>query len=218
LAAALVLGFTRSIWLATGAAGLYLVWCWRRRLLLLIPVVLVAGLWLAPSSIRSRAVSIFQPRQEIDSNQHRIVCWRTGWQMIKAHPFFGVGPEQVKAQFDRYVPSDIPRPLPTGWYGHLHNIYIHYAAERGVPTMLMLVWLLVKILFDFLVAIRRLPPGPSDARFLLHGAVAVVLAIMIAGVFELNLGDSEVLAMFLVAVGCGYAARDIVGQPRTVVY
>lgn len=218
MAAAIVLGFTRSIWLATGASGIYLVWFWRRRLLLALPVVLVAGLWLAPGAVRSRAVSVFQPHGELDSNQHRIVCWRTGWRMIKAHPFFGVGPEQVGVQFDRYVPSDIPRPLPIGFYGHLHNVYIHYAAERGVPAMLMLVWLLVKILFDFLVAIRRLPPGPSDARFLLHGAVAVVVAVMIAGLFELNLGDSEVLAMFLAAVGCGYAARDIVGKPCTVVY
>jgi putative inorganic carbon (HCO3(-)) transporter len=214
LAAALVLGFTRSIWLATGAAGLYLMWFWRRRLLLAVPVVLVAGVWLAPGSVRIRVVSMFQPRREIDSNQHRIVCWRTGWQMIKAHPFFGVGPEQVKVQFDRYVPPDVPRPLPTGWYGHLHNIYVHYAAERGVPTMLMLMWLLVKILFDFLRAVWRLPPGPSDAKFLLHGAVAVVLAIMIAGMFELNLGDSEVLTLFLAAVACGYAARDAaIGSP-----
>jgi putative inorganic carbon (hco3(-)) transporter len=210
LAGSLLLGFTRSIWLATGAAGLYLVWFWRRRLLLAVPVLLAAGFWLGPDSVRSRVVSIFQPHGEVDSNQHRIVCWRTGWEMIKAHPFFGVGPEQVKAQFDKWVPPDIPRPLPTGWYGHLHNIYVHYAAERGVPTMLMLVWLLVKILFDFLSAIRKLPPGPGDAKFLLHGAVAVVLAIMIAGVFELNLGDSEVLTLFLAAVGCGYAARDAV--------
>ena len=98
--------------------------------------------------------------------------------------------------------------MPTGWYGHLHNIYIHYAAERGVPTMLFLVWLLVKILFDFLRAVRRLPPGPSEAKFLLHGGVAVVLAIMLAGVFELNLGDSEVLTLFLAAVACGYVAWD----------
>jgi putative inorganic carbon (HCO3(-)) transporter len=208
LAASLVLGFTRSIWLATGAAGLYLLWFWRRWLLLAVPVLVVLGVWLAPGSVRSRVVSMYQPRKEVDSNQHRIVCWRTGWQMIKAHPLIGVGPEQVGVQFDRYVPSDIPRPLPTGWYGHLHDIYIHYAAERGVPTMLMLVWFLVKALFDFLGAIRKLPPGPSDAKFLLHGAVAVVLAIMIAGVFELNLGDSEVLTMFLVTVACGYAARD----------
>ncbi len=208
LAAALVLGFTRGVWLATAVAGIYLVWFWRRRLLLALPVVLVLGFWVAPSSVRSRFTSVFQPRGNVDSNQFRIVCWRTGWEMIKAHPWLGLGPEQVKAQFERYVPPDIPRPLPTGWYGHLHNIYVHYAAERGVLTMLALVWLLVKILFDFLSAVRRLPPGPSDAKFLLHGCVAVVLAIMVEGVFELNLGDSEVLMMFLVAVACGYVARD----------
>ncbi len=208
VAVAIVLGFTRSIWLACGVAALYLLGRWRWRLLWAPPVLLALGIWLAPGAVRSRVVSMFQPQKEIDSNQHRIVCWRTGWQMIKAHPWFGLGPEQVGVQFDRYVPPDIPRPLPRGWYGHLHNIYIHYAAERGVPTMLMLVWLLVKILYDFLSAVRRLPPGPSDAKFLLHGAVAVVLAIMAAGIFELNLGDSEVLTMFLIVVAVGYTARD----------
>ena len=208
IAAALVLGFTRSIWLATGVAGLYLLWFWRPWLLLALPLVVAAGVWLAPFSVRNRVVSMYRPQSEIDSNQHRIVCWRTGWEMVKAHPWFGVGPEQVGPQFDKYAPRDIPRPFPRGWYGHLHSIYVHYAAERGVPTMLMLMWLLVKVLFDFLRAIRRLPPGPSDARFLLHGAVAVVLGIMTAGIFELNLGDSEVLFMFLVVVACGYAARE----------
>jgi len=208
IGAALVLGFTRSIWLATAAAGFYLVWFWRRKLLFAVPVLAAAGIWLAPGAVRDRAVSMFRPQKEIDSNQHRIVCWRTGWEMIKAHPWFGLGPEQVRLQFDKYVPPDIPRPLPTGWYGHLHSIYVHYAAERGVLTMLMLVWLLVKILFDFLSAIRRLPPGPSDAKFLLHGGAAVVLAIMISGIFELNLGDSEVLILFLAAVCCGYVARE----------
>jgi O-antigen ligase len=206
-AAAVVLGLTRSIWLALGVAGLYLLARWRRRLLWAVPVLLGLGMWLAPGAVRSRIVSAFRP-QTIDSNQHRIVCWRTGWEMVKAHPWFGVGPEQVGVQLDRYLPSDVSRPLPDGWYGHLHSIYIHYAAERGVPTMLMLVWLLVKILYDFMRAVRRLPAGPSDERFLLHGAIAVVLAIMAAGLFELNLGDSEVLTMFLVVVGLGYAARD----------
>jgi len=197
VAAALVLGFTRSIWLATGVAGLYLAWHWRRRWILLAPVLLLAAAWIAPASVRTRFLSMFKPKREVDSNQHRLVCWRTGLVMIRAHPWFGLGPEQVRLQFESYVPRDISRPLPAGWYGHLHNIYIHYAAERGIPTMLALVWLLIKMLGDFLSTVRRLPPGPSEEKFLLHGASAVVLAIMIGGVFELNLGDSEVLALFL---------------------
>jgi O-antigen ligase len=135
-------------------------------------------------------------------------------EMIRAHPWFGLGPEGVKYQFDRYVPKDIPRPLPEGWYGHLHNIYLHYAAERGIPAMLILMWFLGRILYDFLRGLRRLAPGRSDARFVLQGAVAVVVAILIEGFFELNLGDSEVLTMFLVVVGCGYAALEAAHKPE----
>ena len=83
---------------------------------------------------------------KVDSNQHRIVTWRTGLEMIRAHPWFGLGPEEVKLQFNSYVPADIPRPLPEGWYGHLHNIYLQYAAERGIPTMLLMLWMLGQIL------------------------------------------------------------------------
>jgi O-antigen ligase len=88
----------------------------------------------------------------------------------------------------------------------LHNIYLHYAAERGIPTMLVLMWLLITLLVDFWRALRKLPPGPSDERFILRGATAVVIATMVAGFFELNLGDSEVLTMFLVTIACGYTA------------
>jgi O-antigen ligase len=207
IGAAILLGFTRSIWLATGVAGAWLLWRWRRASLLAVPVVLAAAIWFTPGA-RTRLVSMFEPQREVDSNQHRIVCWRTGLRMIRAHPWFGLGPEQVRIQFERYVPEDVARPLPTGWYGHLHNIYIHYAAERGIPTMLMLVWMLGKILWDMLAAFGRLAPGRSEVRFLLNGTVAVVIAVLVCGFFELNLGDSEVLTLFLAVTACGYAARD----------
>lgn len=208
IAAAVVLNMTRSIWLASAAAGLYLLWFWRRPLVLAAPVLAVALLWLGPESVRTRLVSIYRPRQEVDSNLHRIVCWRTGWRMVQAHPWLGLGPEMVRLRFTHYLPADAPQPLPEGWYGHLHNIYLHYAAERGIPTAMALVWLLVQMLWDFLRAVRRLPPGPSDAKFLLHGAAAAVLAVSVSGLFELNLGDSEVLMLFLAIAACGYLAVE----------
>jgi putative inorganic carbon (hco3(-)) transporter len=206
---AMVLGFTRSIvWLACPGGGLYLVWRWRRWMAVLVPLVLLAGMAAAPASVKERFTSMFRPRKDIDSNEFRKVTLRTGWEMIKAHPVFGLGPERPKALFEKYVPPDIPRPLPTGWYGHLHSIYIHYAAERGIPTMLALMWMLAKILLDFLRQARKLPPGRDDSKFVLHAAVAVVIAVLLEGLFELNLGDSEVLAMFLAIVACGYVAME----------
>jgi putative inorganic carbon (HCO3(-)) transporter len=170
-----------------------------------VPVILLLIAFLAPASIRERFSSMLKPGK-LDSNQHRIVTLRTGLQMVRAHPWFGLGLEEVGLQFNRYVPPDIPRPLPDGYYGHLHSIYLQYAAERGIPTMLLMLWMLGQILWDCLRRIRRLPPGRSDLKFVLHGAVAVVIATLIAGCFEYNLGDSEVLTMFLVVVGCAYAA------------
>jgi O-antigen ligase len=204
---ALLLGFTRTIWIASAAAGLYLIWFWKRPLVIALPIALAAIALLAPASIRERFSSLLKPGK-VDSNEFRIVTWRTGIQMIRAHPWFGLGPEEPRVQFDQYVPPDIPRPLPSGWYGHLHNIYLQYAAERGIPTLLMLLWMLGQILYDCLRRIWRLPPGRSDLKFVLHGAVAVVIATMVAGIFEHNLGDSEVLTMFLVVVGCAYAAME----------
>jgi len=206
LLAALVLGETRSIWLATLAAGLYLIWAWKRWVVGLIPALLALAVFAGPPSVKDRAFSFFKPRKEIDSNEFRLVTWRTGLRMIEKHPWFGIGPDGPSVEFNDYVPADIARPLPAGFYGHLHNIYLQYAADRGIPTMLLMVWLLLKVLFDFWRALRKLPPGPADERFVLRGATAVVIATMVAGFFEYNLGDSEVLTMFLVAIACGYTA------------
>jgi putative inorganic carbon (hco3(-)) transporter len=214
LGGALLLDYTRGIWLGTGVAALYLVWHWKRRLLLAIPIVLVLVLWLNPGSVRRRFESGFEPRKELDSNDFRVVVWRTGWQMIKAHPVLGLGPEIVRRDFDKWVPADIPRPLPRGAYVHLHNVYIHYAAERGIPTTLALVAALLMLLRDFTRALGRLKPGPSDERFLLRGAFAVVIAVMISGIFEVNLGDSEVLTMFLSTAALGYVACAQPDAPR----
>src|SRR5215471_17291144 len=207
MAVAILLGETRGIWIAMAVAVLYLVWSWRPNSVLLVPVVIVAGYFGSPAALKERFTSIFKPKG-VDSNQFRVVTWRTGIEMIKRHPLLGLGPEGVKLHFDDYVPADVPRPLPSGWYGHLHNIYLHYAAERGIPTMLILIWLLIQILVDFWRGLRALPPGPGDRRYLLHGGIAIVLATMAEGVVELNLGDSEVLTMFLVVVACGYLALE----------
>jgi O-antigen ligase len=95
----------------------------------------------------------------------------------------------------------------------LHNIYLQYAAERGIPTMLVMMWILGKILWDFLKASPG-QPAKSEARFVLHGGIAVILAILAEGFLEYNLGDSEVLTLFLAVVGFGYVARDAAAVPN----
>ena len=208
LVASMLLGLTRSIFLLGFPVGLlYLCWFWHRWLLAVAPVAGVLAFLGAPGVLQERVKSIVQPHGETDSNEHRMVTRRAGLAMIEAHPLFGLGPEQVKYQFDKWVPADIPKPLPEGWYGHLHNIYLQYAAERGIPTMLAMMWIIGKVLWDFTAALRG-KAGTTGARFVLHGGIAVVLAILAEGLLEYNLGDSEVLTLFLAVVAFGYVARE----------
>jgi putative inorganic carbon (HCO3(-)) transporter len=205
---ALFLAETRSMWGGAVAAVVYLLWFSRPWLIVALPV-LAAILFLAnPFSARERMISIVRPHGDMDSNQHRAVLRRIGVEMIRAHPLLGVGPEQVGKQYQQYIPPDVPRPLPTGYYGHLHNIYFHYAAERGLPALAALLWFLGRALYDFARALRG-ASASDDLRWVLHGAIAVILAMMVGGYGEVNLGDSEVLAMFLGVVACGYSAMSI---------
>ena len=204
----LLLGEMRGVWIATFVAGLYLVWFWRRWLVVALPLAIAAIALVSPHGIRERFTSILRPKTRLDSNEFRIVTWRTGLRMIEAHPWLGLGPEMPRIEFDQYVPADIPRPLPEGSYIHLHNLYLHYAAERGIPVLLIFLWLIAKIVRDFWRGIRSLPPARGDCLFLLHGACAAVIAILVDGFVNVNLGDSEILTVFLVIVAAGYVAVD----------
>jgi O-antigen ligase len=213
---ALGLSQTRSAWIAAVIAGAYMLWSWKRWSLAFVPVLLLAVLMVAPNSIRQRVNSIFHPEAQTDSNDHRKIVWSTGWQMIKAHPVFGLGPEEISksANFYAYLPKDIPLPLPPGYYQHLHSIYIHYAAERGIPAALFLTGALIMALLDFQRALKKLPQGRSDRRFLLHWASATVIGTMVVGLMDLNLGLTAELMMFLVVMSLGYQAAEAVEKPE----
>jgi hypothetical protein len=73
--------------------------------------------------------------------------------------------------------------------------------------MLAMMWLIGKVLWDFASALRG-KPSSTEARFVLHGAIAVILAILAEGLLEYNLGDSEVLTLFLAMIAFGYVAKE----------
>ncbi len=216
LAASMVLGFTRSIFLLGFPTGLlYLLWFWKKWLVAAVPAVVLIAFFVGPRALRERVTSVFQAHGEVDSNRHRAILRETGVEIIRAHPLLGIGPEQVKYQFDAWVPKSA-QPLPVGYYGHLHNIYLQYAAERGLPTLAIFLWLIAKMIWDFARALRRRLPD-RESRVFLHGAIASILAILAEGYAEYNLGDSEVLTLFLSVVAFGYLAIDLASRETEAV-
>ncbi len=209
LAVSMVLGFTRSIFLLGFPAG--------PALSAVVLEKMAGGGRAGPGTHRAvpRAAGSARARHVRDSAARRSgfqpapgpVLRETGVVMIRAHPWLGLGPEQIKYQFDQWVPADA-RPLPVGFYGHLHNIYLQYAAERGIPVLLALLWLIAKTALGFRTRAVAQASYPASAGSFCMARSRVIIAILAEGFAEYNLGDSEVLTMFLAVVAFGYLAVE----------
>ncbi len=204
---ALVLSGTRSVWAASLLGIVYLLWHSNRRVLWLGPVALVLLQLASPRSIERRVTSLIDPQ----AYSARVIMWRTGARMVEAHPWFGVGPMRVGPRFAEFQPADITE-LPLAYYEHLHNVFIHYAAERGIPAALFLLLALGKVLWDHRRALAKLPAGYSDERFLLHGVIAATLGLGVVSCSDVSLGDSEILGVYLTVIALGYRAVDSVSR------
>jgi len=201
---ALVLAYVRNMWLAAGVGIVFLVWFWSRWALVPLLVGALAAVLLV-TPIRERLISVYRPAPNvIDSRTHREYLRLTGYRMITANPLLGVGPQRVKGRFLEYYPPEAPHPVPSNWYyDHLHNIYVHYAAERGIPALLALLVMILGSAVHFTRALARLPIE-DPRRWVLFASLAVIVSALVSGWWEFNLNDSEVLGFFLAVIACGY--------------
>src|SRR5262249_55085635 len=187
LAVAVVLTFTRSavVGACVGAALLFSLKDFR--LLAVLPVVAAFFFALAPARLNARFASTFSLKDP--SARDRIAMLREGEHMVRAHPLLGVGPNMVQVLYDQYRdPGAVQKVNP-----HLHNVPVQIAAERGLPALALWCWFVVMLVVGL---VKRFRAG--DQRFLAATGLAAVAAMLFAGLFEYNFGDSEFLMMFLI--------------------
>jgi O-antigen ligase len=91
---------------------------------------------------------------------------------------------------------------PTRRLGHLHNNIIQIAAERGLLGLACWLWIWGAYGYHTWRVYRRLEPEHRQARALVVGSLASVIAFQIEGLFEYTFGDSEVITLtyFLMAL------------------
>lgn len=209
--ASILLNLTRGVWLGCFAAAVYLVARWRAKWLWALPVIVVISILAGPRMMRRREASVLHPSRD-RSLAERFEMWRVGWNMIKRHPLVGVGPDNIPGVYDLYMPGGKP-PL-VGYHGHLHDNFVQFAAERGLPCLAFWMWLMLALLWEC-VRIRRKTDG---WRWITDGAIAAWIALMVEGVFEFNFGSSLMLMLFLFLIASPFVLErtmeDRPGAPR----
>lgn len=202
LVAALMLSFTRSAMVGVAAGVGVLLLLRDLRLVALLPILTAAVIAISPAALTDRIYSTFDLTDP--TSRDRVAMLQAGVAIVKAYPLTGVGPEMVGQVYPEYrVPGAVQDNNL-----HLHNVPMQIAAERGIPALLMWLWFVGAALFALKPLLER------RHRVLAATAVGAIAAMLTAGLFEYNFGDSEFLMLFLVLVTLPFAAERDGGLPE----
>src|ERR1043166_328699 len=189
------LTFSRNAEVGACAAVALLLLLKDKRLLAILPVVALVFFAVAPARVTNRVESIFNLKDP--TNHDRLVMVKEGVHMVKDHPVLGIGPNMVQPLYAQYREPDADNVVNP----HLHNVPLQIAAERGLPALAVWLWFIVALT----VALAKMLRDKSQ-RLLAATGLAAVVAMLAAGMFEYNFGDSEFLMLFLVLVTLPFAA------------
>lgn len=191
--ACLVLTFSRGGWigLVVGvltAIALLVYWYsvsmppfWRTWSLPIILGAMIGLLLLAVivvEPVRLRVLSIFADRQDSSNNFRRNV-WDAVFEMIRDRPIIGIGPGQNS--FNQIYPL-YQRPRFTALSAY--SVLLQIAVETGFAGLACFLWLVIVMLNNAFVQIRRFRESCSVQGFWLIGAFASVAGMLAHGTVD----------------------------------
>ena len=178
---AIAFSLTRSVWVGTFfAVGLFVIYYNYKIVYILIPLLIVSAIFL-PHSVKSRFTSIVDLKNT--TNVDRIYMAKTGYNVFKNYPLFGVGANNIKKVYNEYKPKGAPLNE------HLHNNFIQTLAERGIFTLLALILVFISIIINL---IKKIKNGENFQKVLAIGVLFTFFAFLVAGMFEYNFGHSQI--------------------------
>jgi O-antigen ligase len=188
---ALAFTYSRNAWLglAAGTVGLLVTARRGARVVILLAVAAAVVAALSAGDVAERARSILNPQDA--TIRDRLAMWQSGLVMIQKNPVLGVGPGQVRVWYPHYRRPEAVRPST----GHLHNSPIQIAAERGLLAFGVWVWLWVVFFAAAWRGLRRVSREQARERALLSASLWGVAGFLVAGLFEHNFGDGEVVML-----------------------
>jgi O-antigen ligase len=218
LIVALALSLTRNSWLGALAGLTVVLALVRPRALGGLLMVIMVLLLISPGKVQYRIRSGMDLSD--DNTRNRIELFSTAMRLIRDNPWFGVGPKNVAQEALRYRGTD---EYPDWLYQHMHNNFLQIAAERGLPGLALWLWFIFSLIRStwrvHRASASRAGPGAglvesSEAFFASTAALGCCAALLVAGLFEYNFGDSEVLMLFLFIVSAPWAFPDVeAGSP-----
>jgi putative inorganic carbon (hco3(-)) transporter len=196
----IALTYSRPTLLATYVA-LFFLGIARKNKFLISGLLIIAMIspFIAPKAIRNWAKETEYNPLRFFCNDDRIAAYRNSLNMIKAHPFMGVGANTFMKNYKKYKESPEYRNVITTDLMQAHNNFLHMAGEIGLIGLSIFVWLLYG-LFKACVNIHRRLKDKTDKAILLS-LIACLIAFLVNGLTESSLYSSRVALVFWFLAG-----------------
>lgn len=163
-----------------------------------IGLMMLLGLALVASpQVMGRFSEIFSAEGALYERMPRLAFWKVHLAMFLDHPLFGVGLTDIKAITADYYQAAGFASLERKYAAH--NIYLQTLADSGIVGLVGLVALLTgSFLAGRLIVRSAKANGKAYQAQLGYGWQVLVIAVVLAGLMQNNLRDSEhVMALWL---------------------
>jgi hypothetical protein len=147
-----------------------------------------------------QALSLSDPSSEL-----RIQIAEVGFRRLMIHPVFGHGMDAIKRHWTEWG-------FPGNDILHLHSTPLQLAFDRGIPMVLLWLWLMVSFwLLIFRAQARARELSDTHAYGFLLGALGALSGFLLSSLVNYNYGDAEVAMLFWWLMG---AAMVVAGEKR----
>ena len=195
VAAVIFLTFSRGAWLlGIPSLLLALFWIRRGRARWVLAAAAVAGmLLLVPVAQTERFSSLLASSQSTASL--RLNLWRAAWDMVRDHPWLGVGLDNFLYYYGDYVRAgaEVDR-----WLSHPHNLVLDSWLRLGLGGVVLFCALLIGFFRGAHRARHALPEG--DLRAVTSGLVAGMVAVVAHGTIDSSYFVIELAFWFMLAL------------------
>jgi O-antigen ligase len=200
----LLLTASRNGWGAGGLAlviGLALRRCWWGiGILVGIGLAGLAAAWdwpgwraVVPRLIWSRLADTFDPQAlHFSSTANRLDAWHFALQMARERPLTGWGWQSFAALYNAQEPPEL--------LGHCHNLYLHLAAEGGIPLLLGHL-----ILWGWILA-RGWQAWRRSQESVLLGMLLALTAFFASGLLDVVMLDGRIHLLVTLLLGAVWGA------------
>ena len=225
MGANLVLTLTRAAWVSVALAAIFSVFyllistlpttlSWKRGLLAL--ALMSIGCCALLLNTNTRQILIDMVPRHIKSRFQTMITqpagfmserpqwWRMSVQFIQQYPLTGIGPGRFRYEYQRNGP---PEQYDTPY--HAHNIYLHIAAEQGIPSFLVFLWM-VAIICQSVCAMRQATDFWGIGTFI--GASGFLISALVYGLAD-NILHQRTVLLFWFIIGTIFYSQ-LLEDPR----